>query len=215
MKLLLKSSLIWLFSLYCLVVHAESQDPLWSKVIEQNKIMKHWLPKEIEQKTVIPKSGEPPLTIISKKLFEKIDRGVPIYKVISSHPDIKDAKIPDLGFEAQFERDEEAIVFSQNSKRKRTDGQNIDGKALVLYEVTGPESKVKLWVDGESGQIVRRMIEVSITLVADIAAVTNYGVNSEGNHVLQDTKVNMVVKIPFKKAHFEMVDKSLSWIRRP
>lgn len=190
---------------------ADSPDPLWLKVIEQNKEIKKWPARALEQEFVVTESGKEPSKIIIKKEFEKIEKGAVIYKVVSTSPETDVRKLSTIDLEEQFVKEEEQLVFSPKAKVKRINDQTIDGRITVTFEIQASDSIVKLWVDGEDGKIYRRVIEISIPLVLEGNIETNYGPNPDGNHVLQRTVSTLSIKIPFNKKKIQTIDKFYNW----
>ncbi|NDI84298.1 hypothetical protein [Undibacterium crateris] len=201
-----------LFSLFTLHAKAEDADPLWMKVIAQNNLIKKWVPKNVEQTLVITKSGEESKTIQIKKQYEKWDKGAPVYKLLNIEPALPAGAKPPLFDMAQmFATEAEPEVFSAKAKVKRSDGQTLNGKSVVVFETSQAQSKVRLWVDAINGAIYQRLLEISVPLTFEGSMLTEYVRSAEGNPVIRKSETDLSVLIPFKKAKMKSTDQYSDW----
>lgn len=160
---------------------AAAPDPLWSKVIAQNNAIKKWAAKEIEQIIIATKDGDPSKTINIKKQLSGWENNKANYQVLSITPapsgTTKTSKSFDL---SELFAPVEGEIFSPKAAVKRTDGQTLNGKAVVLFEVTNAEALVKIWVDGHSGALHKRVVEMKIPFAMEGNLTTNYVLDANG-----------------------------------
>jgi hypothetical protein len=194
---------------------ADEVDPLWIKVIAQNTAMKKWIPKNVEQTLVATKADEASKTILIKKQYDKWEKDAPVYKILSIEPPAKDDSKPPKSFDlGQMFAPMEAEVFSPKAKVKRSDGQTLNGKLAVLLEVSDSSFKMKLWVDGVSGVIHQRVLEMSAPFMMEGTLQTNYSTNADGNQVIDNTETKLSILIPFKKGKIHIKDSYSNWFAR-
>jgi hypothetical protein len=197
-------------------VSAADVDPLWSKVIAQNKEVKKWAAKEIEQTVTATKDGDSSKTVNIKKQFSGWEKNKANYVIVSMTPPPSDGSKPPKAFDmAEMFDAIEAEVFSPQTAIKRSDGQVLNGKAVVLFEMSKSETQVKIWVDGNSGAIQKRIVEMSVPFTLEGSLLTNYQVNASGQSLPKDTETKLNIKIPFKKAKVEIKDTYSNWIAQP
>lgn len=191
-------------------------DPLWSKVISQNNGIKKWAANEIEQTVVATKDGEASKTILIKKQFSGWEKNKANYVVTSITPPPADpSKTPKPFDLSELFSAMENEVFSTQAAVKRSDGQVLDGKTVVLFEILKSETLVKVWVDGNTGAIQKRLVELSVPLSFEGMLLTHYQINSSGQSLPKDTETKLNIKIPFKKAKVEIKDSYSNWTPQP
>ncbi|MBC3873460.1 hypothetical protein [Undibacterium flavidum] len=198
------------------IANAADVDPLWSKVIAQNNAIKKWAAKDIEQIVVATKDGDPSKTINIKKQLSGWEKNKANYTVLSITPPpsnpAKTSKPFDL---AELFAPIEAEIFSSKATVKRSDGQTLNGKAVVLFEVTNSEAQVKIWVDGNSGALQKRVVEMSVPLTMEGNLTTNYVTDASGQSLPKDAETKLNIKIPFKKVKYEIKDTYTNWTAQP
>lgn len=198
------------------IAHAADVDPLWTKVIAQNNAIKKWAAKDIEQTIVATKDGDPSKTINIKKQLSGWEKNKANYVVLSITPPPSDpAKVLKPFDLAELFAPVEAEIFSPQASVKRSDGQTLNGKAVVLFEVTNSEALVKIWVDGNSGALQKRVVEMSVAFTMDGNLTTNYLTDASGQSLPRDVETKLNIKIPFKKAKIEIKDAYTNWTTQP
>ena len=195
---------------------AADVDPLWSKVISQNNESKKWAAKDIDQTVIATKDGEASKTVNIKKQFSGWEKNKANYVILSITPPPSDpSKAPKPFDLAELFAAIEAEVFSPQTAIKRSDGQMLDGKALVLFEITKSDTQVKIWVDGNSGAIKKRLVEMSVPFTVEGTLLINYQLNATGQSLPKEMETKLNIKVPFKKAKVEIKDTYSNWIAQP
>lgn len=195
---------------------AADVDPLWSKVIAQNNDSKKWAAKDIEQTVIATKDGDASKTVNIKKQLSGWEKNKANYVILSITPPPSDpSKTPKPFDLAELFGAIESEVFSPKTAIKRSDGQMLDGKVVVLFEVVKSDTQIKIWVDGSSGTIQKRLVEMSVPFTLEGTLLTNYQVNAIGQSLPKDMETKLNIKIPFKKAKVEIKDIYSNWIAQP
>jgi len=160
---------------------AANIDPLWSKVIAQNNDIKKWAAKDIEHTVIATKDGDASKTVNIKKQFSGWEKNKANYVILSITPPPSDPSRTPKPFDlAELFGAIESEVFSPKTAIKRSDGQMLDGKSVVLFEIAKSDTQIKIWVDGNSGAIKKRLVEMSVAFTLEGTLLTNYQLNASG-----------------------------------
>lgn len=196
--------------------NAADLDPLWLKVITQNNEIKKWAAKDIEQTIIATKDGDPSKTINIKKQLSGWEKNKANYVVLSVSPPpsdpAKSSKSLDL---SEMFASVEAEIFSLKATVKRSDGQTLNGKAVVLFEVNNGDTLVKIWVDGSSGALQKRVAEMKVPFMMEGHLTTNYLTEANGQNLPKDVETKLNIIIPFKKSKIEIKDSYTNWTAQP
>ncbi|MFZ6818832.1 hypothetical protein [Undibacterium sp. Ji22W] len=212
------ASLALAISIFCGLnfANAAEVDPLWTKVIAQNNAIKKWAAKDIEQTVMATKDGDPTKTINIKKQLSGWEKNKANYVVLSISPPPADPTKSSKPFDlAELFAPVEAEIFSPKASVKRSDGQLLNGKAVVLFEVTNSDAVVKIWVDGNSGALQKRVVEMKVPFTMEGNLTTNYLIDATGQSLPKDAETKLNIKIPFKKAKIEIKDAYSNWTAQP
>lgn len=203
----------WLFILTTsLNAFAGEPDPLWLKAIADYKESKAYVAKEIDYLVVNTKDEQTRSTVLKMQL-SGWEKGQAQYAVVSEVPNTNNAS----KFIKAFKTEEifgplEKEFFSPTSSFKRRDGQQLEGKPSVLFEISEMVGKMLVWVDPTTGRIQKRTIEMSVAFSFEGSNTDLFQVDQNGKNLVVQSETKANIKIPFKKSKIEIKADFSQWV---
>jgi hypothetical protein len=218
MKRLVSAASVALLFPVLMPVHAQTVDPLWTKALAQVQAAKGLVAQDTELVVDGIKDGKDIKKTIKSHLTGW-DKGKPVYTVVDIEPKPDPSKpAPKPGSESTNFSSTTDELFQADAPVKRTDGQVLNGKTWTLFEIKksdGPmDVTMKVWVDPESGVLLRTENHIHGTFMMDMQMNTTY-VSQGRASVPGKTDMRIEVLIPFKGSKMHVVNNASNWIARP
>lgn len=194
----------------------EPIDPMWANATKQRSALSKWVAKNIEQNVAETPKGEATKKTRIYKQFVRIEKNKPVYRILEISPPSNDGSEADqnVDFGAMFLPLENKI-FSNAIAMQRKENQALNGKTLAVFELSKVGLTLKYWVDPETGELVQRVFQGSMSFAMSGTMTTMYNTGSGTLNLPNHATTKISISIPFQKAEIGMTDTYLNWIELP
>ena len=211
----MKSLLSWQLTLLMLlspsVVCANTLDPLWEKALAHFSALKHWAAKDAVEEIIVQRS-DVIKTVRARKQLAAWAQGKPEYKVIQIEPASASEKAANAM--APVIAEVESLMFSPDATLKGTRRVMLGTEEAILLDLSESGSTLKLWVKPETGEPLQYSLQFDIPLTVQGTVQCQFSTGPQGMRFPTSRKVDVQVKIPFRKAHIKVDGKYTDWVKQ-
>ncbi len=211
MKSLLSWQLTFLMMLSPSGVWANTLDPLWEKALAHFNVLKHWAAKDAVEEIIQERAGVIK-TVRAHKQLAAWAQGKPEYKVIQIEPASASEKVANAM--APIMAQVESLMFAPDATLKGTRRVMLGTEEAILLDLSGSGSTLKLWVKPETGEPLQYSVQFDIPLTFQGTVHCQFSTGPQGMRFPTSRKVDVQVKIPFKKSHIKMDGKYTDWVKQ-